>query len=404
MKRLLMRHQLPFLATMAASLLLACQHEADEAVVGYVPSTGAISFDAATGGAETRAVGEINDNAALQEKGFGVFACLTGKESYENATVSSDFMYNQLVTYTSSAWTYTPMKYWPNNADEQISFFAYAPHEAAPQDDGRCIIDMSKHTDLGDPWINYRLPAKPWGNYNATKDNNYDAATAEQIDLLYGVNSDTDKPWFDQKKANYDVSQKMTFTFHHALACTGDEITLQLADDLRALLNGYSTITINKVTIVYKNLTSKGRLILNSWGSPNWKEIVSGELTTSRTLVIEKVGSDALSTVCDFDLTITNAADGARTISTNHGLFYIPMQVSGTNVPVAEITLNYTITVTATSESVTGDTTGSFVLSLNNMEGKKQGIALMLGKNLNLLHLVYVIGGTATEPSYAPKR
>ena len=385
----------------AASLLLACQHEADEAAVGYVPSSEAISFDAATGGTETRAVGEINDNDALQAKSFGVFACRTGKESYENATVSSDFMHNQQVTYVSSAWTYSPVKYWPNNADEQISFFAYAPHEASPKDDGRCIIDMSKRTDLGDPWINYRLPAKPWGDYDVTENNNYDAATAEQIDLLYGVNATTNKPWFDQTKANYNVSQKMTFTFCHALACVGDEITLQLSDDLRALLNGYSTITINKVTIVYKNLTSKGRLILNSYASPNWKEIVSGELTTSRTLVIEKVGSTALSTFCDFDLSKTNAADGTRTISTNHGLFYIPMQVAGTDAPVAEITLNYTITTT--TGAVTGDTSGSFALSLN-LEGKKQGIALMLSKDLDLLHLVYVIGGTATEPSYSRER
>lgn len=390
-----------FLLITAALLLVACQQDAGDQTDGYIQSSEAICFDAATDGAETRAAGEINDNAALQEKGFGVFACHTGKESYENATVSSDFMYNQQVTYASSAWTYSPVKYWPNNADEHISFFAYAPHEATPKDDGRCIIDMSKRTDLGDPWINYRLPAKPWGDYNTTTK---EYENPQQIDLLYGVNSDTNSPWFDQTKANYDVSHRMTFTFRHALACVGDEITLQLSDDLRTLLNGYSTITINKVTIVYKNLTSKGRLSLNSNASPNWKEVVSGELTTSRTLVIEKIGSDALSTVCNFDLSKTNAADGARTISTNHGLFYIPMQVSGTNAPTAEITLNYTIMVTATAESVTGGTTGSFDLSLNNMEGKKQGIALMLSKDLNLLHLVYVIGGTATEPSYSRER
>lgn len=390
-----------FLLVTATLLLVACQQDAGDQTDGYVPSSETISFDAATDGAETRAVGEINDNATLQAESFGVFACLTGKESYENTTVSSDFMHNQQVTYVSSAWTYSPVKYWPNNADEHISFFAYAPHEATPKDDGRCIIDMSKRTDLGDPWINYRLPAKPWGDYNTTTK---EYENPQQIDLLYGVNSATDKPWFDQTKANYNVSQKMTFTFRHALACTGDEITLQLSDDLRALLNGYSTITINKVTIVYKNLTSKGRLILNSWGSPNWKEIVSGELTTSRTFIIEKVGSTALSTFCNFDLTKTNAADGTRTISTNHGLFYIPMQATGTDAPVAEITLNYTITVTATAESITGDTTGSFALSLNDMEGKKQGIALMLSKDLDLLHLVYVIGGTASEPSYIRKR
>ena len=171
-----------FLLVTATLLLVACQHEADDQTDSYVPSSEAISFDAATGGTETRAVGEINDNAALRAKSFGVFACRTGKESYENATVSSDFMHNQQVTYASSAWTYSPVKYWPNNADEHISFFAYAPHEATPKDDGRCIIDMSKRTDLGDPWINYRLPAKPWGDYNTTTK---EYENPQQIDLLY---------------------------------------------------------------------------------------------------------------------------------------------------------------------------------------------------------------------------
>ncbi|MFI3314571.1 MAG: hypothetical protein R3Y04_02765, partial [Rikenellaceae bacterium] len=30
----------------------------------------------------------------------------------------------QTVTYGGSAWTYSPIKYWPNNTDDQVSFFA----------------------------------------------------------------------------------------------------------------------------------------------------------------------------------------------------------------------------------------------------------------------------------------
>ena len=401
----------------AAALVAACSNDAYEVESGYVPSNDAIVFDATEdNGTGTRAAGEINNVDALRATSFGVFASYTGRETYENATVSSDFMHNQQVTFSSSVWTYAPVKYWPNNGDENISFFAYAPYEATPKDDGRCITDMSKREDLGDPWINFHLPEKPWGEYN-TSDKKYE--NPEQIDLLYGVNGATNKPWFDQRKANYNVSQKMAFTFHHALACVGDEITIKLSSDLSTLIDGYAKIYIQKLTIDYTNLTTKGRLVLNSNTTPNWKEVISGEVTTTRTLVLnydEQPGGEGffpdavkpdLTSADDADrLTYYNANTGITatktTISTGKGLFYIPLQVKGMDAARADLTLEYQV-INNIGEAYEGTATGSFLLDMN-IDGKKQGIDITLNKDFKLGVLVYEIGDGATEPSYSRKR
>ena len=74
--------------------------------------------------------------------GFGVFAYYTGNTAYASADVEANFMWNQNVTSTDSgaSWTYSPVKYWPNNDSnttngsatwtDKVSFFAYASFSA----------------------------------------------------------------------------------------------------------------------------------------------------------------------------------------------------------------------------------------------------------------------------------
>ena len=371
----------------AAALVAACSNDAYFNNEGYEPSNKAIAFDATEEGATTRATGMIdNDILKASDQGFGVFGSYTGRLTYENTTVSPDFMYNQQVTYTNGNWSYNPVKYWPNNGTDYVSYFAYAPYEATPNDDGRCIIDMSKRYDLGDPWINYRLAENPW-------DAN---ATYPQVDLLYGQHEDNTNytPWLDQQKPTDPINYKLTFTFRHALACIGDEITIKCTDELANLITDYASITITNVTIKYLNLTTKGRLVLNSIGSANWKEIISGELTTTRTYTKDLTANPII-----FDA--SNFTD-VQTISEGDGLFYIPLRIAGTDAAKAEVTITYTVKNNSGSE-YSGTGTTSFDLSLST-EGLKQGIALQLTENLDLQHLVYTIGTGATEPSHSPKR
>ena len=365
----------------AATLVAACSNDADEVVSGYVPSNNAIAIDANTDDElTTRASGEINDNTALQATSIGVFGSYTGELKYENTTVSPDFMYNQEVKYENGSWTYRPVKYWPNDSRDYVSFFAYAPFVENPQSNTEGIIDMSKLYDLGDPWVNYRIAADPW------------STTSPQVDLLYGqqeLNEGGNKtytPWLDQQKPTDPVNGKMKFTFRHALACIGDEITIKCTDALADLIAGYGTITISQVKIDYKDLTTKGRLVLKSEGEANWKEIISGEITTTRTYTK--------------DVNITPSTT-AETISEGDGMFYIPLRVAGMDRASAEVTITYTVNNGVSSYSGTSST--SFELDMN-LEGKKQGIALQLTETLDLQHLVYIIGDGATEPSYSPKR
>lgn len=375
-----------YLTLIAATMLTAaCSNEAEAPDDNQSKGTPiAVTVDE---GGFTRAPGQVNNASQVADKGFGLFASYTGKLKYENTTVSADYMYNQKVTGVLNAsgtydWVYNPIKYWPNSQspetglhNEYVTFFAYAPYEATPKDDGRAIIDMSQKYDLGDPWINFRLPADPWGD-------------GGQVDLMYGV-SILGEPFYDQTKPL--IESKLSFVFQHALACVGDRVTIKLTPELAAYLRGYADVIVHKVTIDYCNLTTKARLVLNSPSGPNWKEIISGELTTKRTLVKQ----------LSLPLTITETE---QELSVGEGLFYIPLRVQGTDAPYAQVTVDYTVYVhpqNAAATTFNGTASTKFNLD-NNLEGKKQDIALVLTKDFDLQHLNYPITETpATEPSYS---
>ena len=76
---------------------------------GSTPISGenqTMAFEATMGTAfkgSTRTPANEMTNTSLQTDGFGVFACYTGLHGYSDSNVRPDFMYNQLVTYASTA-------------------------------------------------------------------------------------------------------------------------------------------------------------------------------------------------------------------------------------------------------------------------------------------------------------
>lgn len=389
----------------SAALLAACSNDAD--VVDYGQPTGkAIAFKMALAGTgdATRAVNEISNEDQLKAIEFGVFAAYTGPLKYEQTTVSCDYMYNQRVKFTDGKWTYNPVKYWPNDDRDYVSFYAYAPYAAnlATDDEGG-IVDMSKNYDLGDPWINFRLPSRPW-------------ATAEgesnQIDLLYmqhliGGSGTPEDPyqytsWDDQQNPQ-KVDSVMDFRFVHALACIGDTVKISMDEELENYIKDYCTITLDSITIVYNNLTTKARLVLRTDNAvAKWKEIISGELTTTRTF------GKKFDTGVEITSEVKNICEGT-------GLFYIPLQIRGTDAAVADVKVAYTIKVKdgnafnqssnqydlpVEGSTYKGEAIGQFELD-NDLEGKKQNINIVLHKKYDLLHLYFDLEGNATEPSYS---
>jgi hypothetical protein len=430
--------------------LTACYNDAEDIAGkdGYQPSTDAIAFEFNGDEVEnaTRASGAIYSDDVLATSSISVFASYTGKLRYENTTVKQDFMWNQKVTGTGTApditWTYNPVKYWPNglaDTPEYLSFFAYAPYEANPSND-KCITDISDNDLTGDPWVNYRLGKYPW-----PKDETGADKTPDQVDLLYGTkytpasgtNPEKWESWTNVSKFKTDgtintgvagLEDKVKFTMKHALACIGNEITIKLtdgstnpSDNLAALIADYSKIVIYGIKIEYKNLTTKARLVLNSAdGSANWKEVISGELTTTRTYlnmfdaanVRTFTGKETTAEAKTQHIPYLNGpATATSTAPTDastqgDGLFYIPMQIAGTEKAKATVTLYYRVNILADDSYIPAapdyaEASATFELPINDMAGKKQGLALTLTQDYDLMHLVYTLGGTATEPSYS---
>ena len=238
-----------------------------------------ISFSAVVSdGIATRATGMIGDDASLQAGGFGVFGCYTGLHNYSESDANSSFMYNQELEWVSgdAHWEYNPVKYWPGEEGHKVSFFAYAPYSEC--DGTGCIPSCVRYQETADPWVMYRIAEDP----------------AQQVDLLYAT------PLLDQTKMA--VNERLEFTFKHALACVGDNVTISTSA---------TGVTLKEVSIDY-TLTAKGRLVLWNRGSANWTPIQSEDVVTVRSVSLLTAGNEPL----------------PKTFS-GQGLFCIPAEAAG---------------------------------------------------------------------------
>lgn len=98
---------------------------------------------------------ETNDASIKSENGgFGVLAYYTEQANFAE-TNKPNFMWNQNVTYSNSAWSYAPVKYWPTKGGDKVSFFAYAPYVASGNANG---IVLSGNSATGTPTATITLP------------------------------------------------------------------------------------------------------------------------------------------------------------------------------------------------------------------------------------------------------
>ena len=108
-----------------AAMLVGTGCSTDEVVNDYSPEN-AIQFGTYVGrDAESRvSVTTIDVLKASSYPGFGVFA---NYSTNNGVALTPNFINNTQVTWNTSAWTYSPVKYWPNNATDQVTFWAYGP-------------------------------------------------------------------------------------------------------------------------------------------------------------------------------------------------------------------------------------------------------------------------------------
>ncbi|MFR9567024.1 MAG: hypothetical protein SNH13_07200, partial [Rikenellaceae bacterium] len=125
MRRAILTTMLMVVAAMAG----CSRSDTTDLVVGYDPSSDVIGFSDSSSSWEVSKGAVYDDNNPLRE--MELYGYYTSQKSWVDASGSEEvqqFMVNQSVTKEDSGdWVYTPIKYWPNNSDEKISFFAFAP-------------------------------------------------------------------------------------------------------------------------------------------------------------------------------------------------------------------------------------------------------------------------------------
>ena len=276
-------------------VLAACTRNIQELDVVKEPVQDevAIGFNAYTSRGITKAgqAGTLDDTVLKngQDVGFGVFGYYTNGELYSE-TSRPDFMYNTQIWHNGSEWTYSPIKYWPNEFGsnaiseevDRVSFFAYAPWvKVTPStglpldatDEKTGIIGLSRNTATGDPLVKYVVNYAPgagvdlcWGvALNDFKDN---VSDTEHNDIS------KDDPYLNVAKPT--TNSKIGFNFKHALS----QLNVKIDTDVDNVspnhdnaLNEFTRIYVRSIT--FEGFTTSGALNLNASVSdgPKWYDL-----------------------------------------------------------------------------------------------------------------------------------
>lgn len=304
------------LPLIAATALVACNKTVETAQIEQPEQSGevALNFGAYVyRGTTTKsgAPGLLTTNAGdvnLEDVGFGVFAYYSNGELY-NEMAKPDFMYNQRVQKTGADWTYSPIRYWPNefgtNAEsedvDRLTFFAYAPWVLVTPSTGIVaensendattgdasfssvsgIVGLSRNTATGDPLVKYvvnMLPEKSvdlcWGVAHSDWDNTAVVNGAAANTITPG------EPYIDVVKPT--VGTRVKFDFKHALASLNVQIDADIDEESHGS-NPYGDTGAGNAefthvyvrSIIFEGFTTKGALNLNSSYSegPTWVDL-----------------------------------------------------------------------------------------------------------------------------------
>lgn len=330
-----MKKSLFFVAAVSALMLTACSSEND--VVQSAPQTQEaaaqpVGFDVYLPQAVTRAGSPTGvmttDKLKTENEGFGVFAMYTGTAAYTATPLLPNFMFNEHLHWTEGGgWTYSPLKYWPNETTkdsqkptaatmpelEKVSFFAYAPYVSAGSAVGNTlttednthmvktytgspattpatyydkawsgsetsgILSISAQDRTGDPLVEWAATTDLDKNVDllwgvAPKGMDYTAVNGENVPTYFGF------PLLDLVKPNKD--QKIKFLFQHALSRMSINVVsaidqIAAGDDGGKFDPNQTRVLIEEVKI-FGDFSMRGVLNLNNYGGvanvANWEQ------------------------------------------------------------------------------------------------------------------------------------
>lgn len=323
------------IAAMAALTLVSCSSDDLDSFSGNSSKNEAISFDGYLGRsavAVNGSRGSVLDKDALQKstEGFGVFGNYNSTGGQE---FGSKLFNNVKVTYEASAWTYSPLRFWPTSG--HIDFLAYAPYDS--EYDNKVTKDNQK------------------------LDFTVNSDIKNQKDLLYAnaVGQTKDKI--------SSTGNKVKFQFNHALSKLGYKV--KLSGDY----SSNATFTLKKITLA---------------GSPDEKTkafYTSGKIDLSKTNTASDLWSDYATGRQNFDWfsgsstvtgTVLKHPDDNRAENEDY-LFVIPQKF---NTGTDKLYVIVTYTITYTNDPTNSITNTVYKQLSNDFEpGKAYMINLTLG-------------------------
>ena len=237
------------IAAMAALTLVSCSSDDLDSFSDNSSKSEAISFDGYLGRsavAVNGTRGSVLDNTTLQPKGFGVFGHHVETDATE---YGFDLFNNVKVTYETSAWTYSPLRFWPTSG--HIDFLAYAPYDSK--------YDNTVTKD------NQKLEFEVISDIENQKDLLYANAVGQTLGKISSTGN------------------KVKFTFNHALSKLGYKV--KLSGDYTS----NATFTLTKITLA---------------GSPDEKTkafYTSGKIDLSKTNTASDLWSEYAADRQNFD-------------------------------------------------------------------------------------------------------
>lgn len=286
--------------TIAATALLTVGCSQNEVTDVNPDSHPAIGFDAYTG-VPTR--GTDTNLASLKDEtngNFGILAYYTGAQKWTDASANAqpNFMYNEKVYFSTDAWKYDNLKYWPNNEDHWLTFFAYGPYEAAPAAGTNKGIKISGKTETGIPHIEFSL---------ATADK-----IEQMVDLVVSHKND---------ERYKDNSGTVNFKFSHILSKVSFKV--QLKETLKN-----TKIFVRKLEILGKTKNDNSAFYTKAkYANLHWSytggTIPDGDFDLAKVMNVATISEKSYNKEA-----IEVTSEAKSLFKENHSLFLIPVKDS----------------------------------------------------------------------------
>ncbi len=376
-------------AVLALTLASCSQNEVIDTPQGA--SDQAINFGVYT--TQTKGLvlnGDVDNSSdgtvGIKTSRFGILAAYTGQEKFEDLNKETDngkkptmnFMWNQEVKYTSNAWTYTPLKYWPNTKDDKISFFAYAPYATGNNND---YIKVSGNGAKGSPTITYNLIGKVKTGDVTTQGNG--ANIVNSPDLVVDSVPDQTK-----------ITTKIPFQFKHILSRV--KMSARVNHDLTTAGIGTTNVYITDVTILNEASNKFAIQGTYDFGTRVWTNIAEADTLNLKALIpFAKVTG---STINGGDYTtdvhpLLNNGNEKSLFNENQYLFALPVN-STEEYPEGGINASTDVVVSISYDVITEDNalTGKYSITPTTAKVSLPDGTLQKGKAYNYIFTIGLEG------------